>query len=67
MEFSGTTFVISKTYKKHNIVISINEQQMLSKPKKKKKTEEKIIQSYESKTFMDMFTLKLNLRNLRMF
>lgn len=65
MEFSGTTFVISKTYKKHNIVLSINEQQMLSKLKKK--TEEKFIQSYESKTFMDMFTLKLNLRNLRMF
>lgn len=36
MEFSGTTFVISKTYKKHNIVLSINEQQMLSKLKKKK-------------------------------
>lgn len=65
MEFSGTTFVISKTYKKHNIVLSINEQQMLSKLKKK--TEEKFIQSYESKTFMDMFTLKFNLRNLRMF
>lgn len=64
MEFSGTTFVISKTYKKHNIVLSINEQQMLSKLKK---TEEKFIQSYESKTFMDMFTLKFNLRNLRMF
>lgn len=63
MEFSGTTFVISKTYKKH-IVLSINEQQMLSKLKK---TEEKFIQSYESKTFMDMFTLKFNLRNLRMF
>lgn len=65
MEFSGTTFVISKTYRKHNIVLSINEQQMLSKLKKK--TEEKFIQSYESKTFMDMFTLKLNFRNLRMF
>lgn len=65
MEFSGTTFVISKTYRKHNIVLSINEQQMLSKLKKK--TEEKFIQSYESKTFMDMFTLKFNLRNLRMF
>lgn len=38
---------------------------MLSKLKKK--TEEKFIQSYESKTFMDMFTLKFNLRNLRMF
>lgn len=34
---------------------------------KLKKTEEKFIQSYESKTFMDMFTIKFNLRNLRMF